>query len=360
MDGEYYFEDGAADASVRHPVGTDSNAINSPYRASVIPPHTQRYGHLAPLESQQSSNNRLTEHPKHVFFYRDNNMFRDALKVVVNKRQFKNLDVLQNELSKKMPDLPRGCRTIFTPRGRERVQDIDELSDRGKYVCSSFKTRAKGLDTTKVAPPAAFHVGRATSGRRFYNLLLRSQKNSDLQKHEEEEEENAALGEAIGTSKVSILNEHTVRRRQYLRSYPATDSVMELDLRGLSPGRTTRRDYKRVYFRKSGEPYRKHLLILSRKTGLTFDSLLNDLSEVFQVRVRRIFTLDGRPVESISAIFNGPNTFVCSPVDYFRPRDAWVDNAERMARERRKKQLAYRTGSLRKRRVRLARQEATG
>ena len=51
------------------------------------------------------------------YFYREGDQRFAPQRVVVNRRRYTSVDALKNELSDKI-QLPRGVRTIFTPRGK--------------------------------------------------------------------------------------------------------------------------------------------------------------------------------------------------------------------------------------------------
>ena len=54
--------------------------------------------------------------------------------------------------------------------------------------------------------------------------------------------------------------------------------------------------FKRVYFRKSGELFRKYSILLNRRQPISFEALIAELSGVFSVRIRKIFSLHGQQV----------------------------------------------------------------
>jgi len=84
---------------------------------------------------------------KRVEFFKDGDLNFNSVNVALTEKKYANFDVLLNELSGRVP-LPFGVRNVYTPKGRKRVENVEEFKDGGQYVCTSQK-KIKRLDYTK-------------------------------------------------------------------------------------------------------------------------------------------------------------------------------------------------------------------
>ena len=170
------------------------------------------------------------------------------------------MDALQNELTRKI-SLPFGVRSVFTPTGQHRIDKIEDFEHNGQYVCSS-NARAKGvhLEAIKVAP--SWHVGRVPSGRRALNAFLR---NSDRE----------------------VIVHPPKKSRTAFGSDTETDYPTNLYFS---------RTPKKMVVYQNGDMSVSHRMFLNRHTRQTFENLLDDLSSMFQLNIRRLFTVDGKQV----------------------------------------------------------------
>lgn len=194
-------------------------------------------------------------------FYRDGDITQPASKLVINQRYYRNLDLVQNELTNRM-NLPSGVRAIYTPTGRHKVHSIDDLQTEGKYVCSDHIVRPKGVDIARVGQVPLWHgAGRPKSWQRKYNEQLR-----DLPEDE------------------------------YFR--PRRKKAWDNDRQRLPPIHRSQDSQKRLTIFPSINPDDKQVVMVNRKSVQSFEDFMVDLGNLFNLSVRRVFTLDGRPVWS--------------------------------------------------------------
>lgn len=169
--------------------------------------------------------------------------------MVINARTFKTFDALLDALSKKVP-LPFGVRTITTPRGTHLVKGLDDLHDGGSYVCSDQK-RVKPLNLDEVnRRQVPWNTTRPLSaGRR--------------------------------------RNKGQFRRRNEVINRPA--KINE---------RVAVRTPKRLVVIKNRDPTVKRTIVLQRRTAPTFEALLDNLAQIFQFPVLKLYSTDGRRVST--------------------------------------------------------------
>jgi len=218
------------------------------------------------------------------YFYKDNDQTFRGLKLTVNKKYYNNVEVLKRELTKKVPGLPFGVRSIYTPSGRHSVGSLDNLEHDGHYVCSTHTRKARGVDILRLHDVKPWHGGRAPSGRRRYNATLREP--ADIQSLESPRRLKAAW-------------------------VPHRDSDS-----GPFPSRP-----KKVTLIDMERPTTRHVLLLNRKTAQSFEQILEDISQMFQMPCRKLYTIDGRPVSRIDDIMTESSEILDSYV-VIVPRDA--------------------------------------
>ncbi|XP_066545811.1 oxygen-regulated protein 1 [Amia ocellicauda] len=202
---------------------------------------------------------------KRVCFYKSGDPQFSGLKMVINNRTFKTFDALLDTLSKKVP-LPFGVRNITTPHGTHGISNLDELEDGKSYICSDQK-KVKPINleiaSKKLLP---WHTTRPVSaGRRATQLT----KQSDM------------------------------------RIIKRDDSVVVL-----TP--------KKLIIFKNGDPGNKQIIMLQKKIMKTFESLLDHLTEVMQFTVVKLYTPDGRRVDSLQSLILCSGVVVASGREPFK------------------------------------------
>lgn len=216
-------------------------------------------GKSSPVDVANRTSLTATYNAKCCFFYVENDYTFQPIKVVIHPKKYKRLDTVTRDLSVKMKSLPFGVRSIHTPRGQHRCHNLEDLTNEGQYVCSSNRKYCKGMDVARIQPRHVWHNIRPDSGRRYLNNILKEPDISSAKYR-------AGLRPGYDLSNV------------YSRAPPKKTVVM-----------------------KNGDPDKKHTLLLNRRTAQTFEQVLKTLSDLFQFAVRKLYTIEGRPVSIHSA-----------------------------------------------------------
>lgn len=194
---------------------------------------------------------------KKICFYKSGDPQFTGHRMVINSRTFKTFDALLDALSKKVP-LPFGVRTITTPRGTHAVCTLNDLQDGASYLCS---------DQRKVKP---------------FNL-------DEI--HKRQVPWNTTRPISAGRQARRAMVRQLVKRSEVTtRKVKMSENIVEQ-----TPKRLT------VY--KNRDPSIKRVIVLQRRTVPNFKTLLDDLSQVMQFPVLKLYTEDGRKV-SIAHEFN--------------------------------------------------------
>ncbi|XP_014328464.1 retinitis pigmentosa 1-like 1 protein [Xiphophorus maculatus] len=219
--------------------------------------------HASPLPAPPTSSSRhahvTTAAPaKRITFYKSGDSQFGGVRMAIHKRSFKCFDALLDDLSQKVP-LPFGVRTVTTPRGTHTIKHLEQLQDGGCYLCSD-RRQAKPI-------------------------------NMDL------------------ASKRQGIWYHHSRRPQR----PEASS-------GTPPGHLNLpHRQRRILLVKNSEPGMRRSIVLSRRSTRSLRAFLDEVSEVMQFHVRKLYTAEGRRIDSVQSLLTCPGVLVCVGREAFSP-----------------------------------------
>uniref|UniRef100_A0A3Q3GLG6 Doublecortin domain-containing protein n=1 Tax=Labrus bergylta TaxID=56723 RepID=A0A3Q3GLG6_9LABR len=214
------------------------------------------------VETQPSSSSLHRPHviadtpAKRITFYKSGDSQFGGVRMAVHKRSFKCFDALLDDLSQKVP-LPFGVRTVTTPRGTHTIKHLEQLQDGGCYLCSDRRQ----------AKPINMELARKHPGI-WYNDTRRP--------HRPE------------TSSSTATAHFPYRQR-------------------------------RILLVKNSEPGIRRSLVLSRRSTRSLRAFLDEVSEVMQFHVRKLYTAEGRRIESVQSLMTCSGVLVCVGREAFSP-----------------------------------------
>jgi hypothetical protein len=203
---------------------------------------------------------------KIVYFYKDGDQNYTGTRVTLNDRRYRTMDSLCNELSTRMNDLRFGVRAIWTPGGTHAVDTLDGLQNNGRYVCSTSKNKAKGIDLDHLVARKPWHVSKPHSGMRAYSRFLRGEGSEN--NHPAHHPKPNRLAHQRNSNKAT------------------SDESSPSSLR-------SNRTPKKICVYKNTDHTERHVLLLNRRTAQSFEQVMDDISELFRMGVRKVFTVDG-------------------------------------------------------------------
>ncbi|KAL7862196.1 hypothetical protein SRHO_G00136370 [Serrasalmus rhombeus] len=199
---------------------------------------------------------------KRITFFKSGDAQFSGVRMAIHKRSFKCFDALLDDLSQKVP-LPFGVRTITTPRGTHSIQRLEQLEDGGCYLCSD-RRYVRPIDVEAAGKrPAVWH---------------HSHPNNSRKKPSRPEE-------------------------------PPTGHS----------GQHHHRHPKRIVLVKNSDPAVRRSIILSRRTARSLRVFMDEISELMQCHVRKLYTLDGRKIDSVQSLMQCPSVLVCVGRESFKP-----------------------------------------
>lgn len=180
---------------------------------------------------------------KRICFYKSGDPQFNGVKMVVNNRSFKSFDALLDNLSKRVP-LPFGVRTITTPRGRHGITNLEDLEDGKSYICSQQK-KIKPINLEKASKkPLPWQISRPVSARRKAVQLAREGEEGVFQRG--------------GNIRINTP--------------------------------------KKLLVFKNGDVRVRRTIVLGKKNTQNFEAFLDNISELMQYPVVKLYSTDGRKV----------------------------------------------------------------
>jgi hypothetical protein len=193
---------------------------------------------------------------KKVRFYRNGDRFFKGMIYAVSAERFRTFEALLAELTvSPLCDkvvLPNGVRHIFSADDGRKVQNLEELEEGESYVCATTDVFKRMEYSDKVPTP-------------HWNPTIRGQGSS---------------GDSAIMSPVARDNgiDADFFNKEFIR--PKLVTVI----------------------RNGSKPRKAVRILLNRKTAHSFSQVLDDITDAIKLdsgAVKKIFTLDGRPVSSL-------------------------------------------------------------
>ncbi|XP_067884656.1 retinitis pigmentosa 1-like 1 protein [Heterodontus francisci] len=198
---------------------------------------------------------------KKITFYKSGDPQLTGVKMTVNKRTFKTFDALLDDLTQKA-SLPFAVRTVTTPHGVHNINSLEQLEDGGSYICSNKK---------HVKPINMNIAGRKPATWQDNNPMSASR--------------------------------HTTQRARQEESHM----------------HHTHMAHKKIILIKNGNVDIHYSIVLHKRNTHSFRSFLDEISELMQYSVRKLYTVDGRNIDTLQALFHCPSVLVCAGHEAFKP-----------------------------------------
>lgn len=176
---------------------------------------------------------------KKITFFKSGDPQFSGVRMAIHKRRFKCFDALLDDLSEKVP-LPFGVRMITTPRGTHTVQHLDQLKDGGFYLCSDHQY-------------------------------------------------------------VKLINMEAAGRQPVVWNYKQPHNTWKKPSRPEEPpsrqsGQHYNRNLKKIILVKNSDPAMRRSVIVSRKMARSLRIFMDEISQLMQCHIRKLYTLEGRKV----------------------------------------------------------------
>lgn len=197
---------------------------------------------------------------KKIRFYRNGDRFFKGMVYAVSPERFRTFEsLLANLTDSPIGDknvLPNGVRHIFSIDGSRKISDLDELEEGESYVCASTDVFRREEYEGQSYPGWGANSPRSKS-------------------------RESPLSDAFSTGRFSApRNIVSDENRQFIK--PKLITVV----------------------RNGAKPRKAVRVLLNRKTAHSFDQVLTDITDAIKLdsgAVKRIYTLDGRPVSNVLA-----------------------------------------------------------
>uniref|UniRef100_A0A3B3T226 Rp1 like 1a n=1 Tax=Paramormyrops kingsleyae TaxID=1676925 RepID=A0A3B3T226_9TELE len=215
------------------------------------------------LSSGIHSSHVTAAHPaKRVTFFKSGDAQFGGVRMAVHERSFKCFDALLDDLSQRVP-LPFGVRSITTPRATHSINRLEQLEDGGCYLCS---------DRRHVKPICM------EAFRRRSNVWHPGHPHGIHRKPSRPEDTPTA---------------HSSQRYHW---HPKT-----------------------IVLVKNNDPAVRRSIVLSRRTTCNLRVFMDEISQLMQCHIKKLYTLEGRKIDSIHSLMQCPNVLVCVGREPFHP-----------------------------------------
>lgn len=182
---------------------------------------------------------------KRITFFKSGDSQFGGVRMAIHSRSFKCFDALLDDLSQKVP-LPFGVRTITTPRGTHSIKRLEQLEDGACYLCSD-RRHAKPINMEVAGKrPAVWH---------------------------------------------HHSHPHSSRRRPTRPEEAPPEHI--------SPHYY--RHPKRIVLVRNTDPSVRRSIILSRRTARSLRVFMEEVSELMQCHIKKLYTIEGRKVQCSTA-----------------------------------------------------------
>ncbi|KAF5286607.1 hypothetical protein FQR65_LT12516 [Abscondita terminalis] len=228
-----------------------------------------------------------TQKAKRIRFFHNGNKYFNGVVVPVASDRYRALDSLLTELTNilmKSVTLPSGVRTIFSMDGR-KILGLDELEDGKEYVCSGLGESFKKIDYTKIE----------------------------------------VKNKRLSTSK--SITPPIPPTRFYFQDC-VRPRIVTLIRNGIKPRKVLR-------------------LLLNKRNASSLEQTFSALTEAAQLdsgAVRKVFSLSGQPINSLSQFFDNEDVFFVYGNERFSPDDFELEFEESKSIQSYKKTPGYRNG----------------
>ncbi|TGZ60217.1 hypothetical protein CRM22_008669 [Opisthorchis felineus] len=261
---------------------------------------------------------------KTAYFYQDGDIDARGIRIAIHPNRYRSLEALLGELTEKMPKLGCGARAIFTPKGRNKVQSLADLENNGHYICSERTARPRGISSDRLIP------------------VLRNGMRDPSFRAEDFERRN------LPPSKVAVrkLSSEFTHGRSTLSRSTSNTSSGSPQLTQIPPlpplgkpaqpvvnssyttawGKNQLHQAKRIYVRLRGDQKNQKTVVIRRRFVKNIEQVLQELSELFQVPIRKLYTVAGRQIESIDDLIKGPNEIIATGNERYSPKFVFNDS----------------------------------
>lgn len=227
---------------------------------------------------------------KKVRFYRNGDRFFKGMVYAVSPERFRTFEsLLANLTDSPVGDrnvLPLGVRHVFSLDGSRKITRLEELEEGESYVCASTDVFRRAEYENGSSPAWGANIGSKSKSREV-------------------------------TSRSS---------RTSFEPLTSRDNAYNTDEQGdfIKPKLIT-------IIRNGSKPRKAVRVLLNKKTAHSFDQVLTDITDAIKLdsgAVKRIFTLDGRPVLSLADFFQDETIFVAYGPERYYADDFDLDENE--------------------------------
>ncbi|CAL8075316.1 unnamed protein product [Calicophoron daubneyi] len=249
---------------------------------------------------------------KTAYFYQDGEVNAHGVRLAIHPNRYRSLEALLGDLTEKMPKLLCGARAIYTPNGKEKIKSLADLENNGHYICSERLLRPRVMSAErrnrtalnggmmdcekspikKTKAYSTYKINRSSTPRRKENMP--------------QELPHLSSSLKIKGSSTHSLNETKLP--------PAKTRSKSGEQRYQTPSSTLNhtQESKTLHVRLSGTEQKRKTVLLRRTRVQGMRQVLQELTHLFGFPVSKVYTLDGKLINSVDELINGPEEIVAA------------------------------------------------
>ena len=233
------------------------------------------------MDESYPGNNGLTPRMsvKKCYFLRDGDNNSKPYFMALKPKDYRaGIEKLEDDLTEKC-QLPAAARSIYTSRGRNEVRNLEDFSDGGFYVVST-KRRAKGVNMDAV---------NKSQNRKWH-----------------------VAGKRTDTSNTGYMssNPPPSEPRNAWASPTSTKYSSDRESGYSSSTRDSKPRPKKIYLYRNGNSKMCHTMLLNSRTAMSFEQVKQDMNDMFQMNVIKIFSPEGELVSIVCLQMYFPNWYL--------------------------------------------------
>lgn len=279
----------------------DRNYVNFSPSPNTHVYFTNRWQPRADNRDQNNNNlSTMVRSPSHssvktAYFYQDGDVNPQTIRLAIHPNRYRSLEALLGELTEKMPKLACGARSIFTPRGRDKIRSLNELKNNGHYICSERITNPRGVQMGFSPPPwrwGGCNQDYTSSPPKAVGSLSTRTRTFPMSG------KDPPYSAAIEFNGTTVVNQDTKHRLPF--------STTEKDGRQkVSPefsnswknlNQTTMNESKQISVRLDGSQRIRRTVLIRRRHVRSMSQVLQELSALFGMTVQQVYSADGKLV----------------------------------------------------------------
>ncbi|CAH8632887.1 unnamed protein product [Schistosoma bovis] len=227
----------------------------------------------------------------------------NELHLTVQSNIHRSLEALLNEFTNPLPPSYNDTQMVYTYQTMNKVKSMNDLQLNNRYDNTLRNRKLNNKLDKRVDNKPSFLLSSSSS-------LLSSSSSPKL------------YHSSLHCSKIELNNNYksTLNQSTNCIVLPTIDTlIIDSNNNNNNNRRQQLKQVKRIYVHLNKQFNIIKPVLIKSKYIKTIDNILQELSELFQLPIHKLYTLDGKLIETLKDLLDGPNEFVAAGFERFRP-----------------------------------------